>query len=268
MPKDADHTANTTTPAPAPDDPRKPDSPDELTSRSWGLVLRSTVKEFTEDQCTDLAAALTFRAVLAGAPAVLAVTSLLGLVGDPQTMVQKVMDSLEGLLPAEALATVEPMVQSLTQAPAAGLALIIGLVTALWSASGYVAAFSRGMNRVYEVEEGRPFWKLRPALLLLTLVLVIIAALVVVALVLSGGVAQSVGSALGLSEVTRDGVEHRKVARGADPAGDRCRAAVSLDAECAAAEVPVVEYRGARRHRGGDARRPRVRLLRLALRQL
>ncbi|HCX85552.1 MAG TPA: ribonuclease BN [Micrococcales bacterium] len=192
----------TTTHAPDPDDPRKPDSPDDLTSRSWKYVLRTTVREFQEDQCTDLAAALTYYAVLAIAPALLALTSILGLVGDPEEMVTRVMDLLEGVLPPEALASVQPIIENLTQAPAAGFAFVIGLVTALWSASGYVAAFSRGMNRVYEVEEGRPIWKLRPQLLLVTLALLVIAAVIVAALVLSGDVARSVGSALGLSDVT------------------------------------------------------------------
>jgi membrane protein len=189
----------TSTHAPDPDDPRKPDSPDDLTKRSWKHVLRTTVREFSEDQCTDLAAALTYYAVLAVAPAILALVSILSLVGDPQQMVRGVMDALEGVVPADALGTIEPIITQLAQAPAAGLALIIGLATALWSASGYVAAFSRGMNRVYEIEEGRPIWKLRPVLLLVTLALVVIAALVVAAVVLSGGVARSVGDLIGAS---------------------------------------------------------------------
>jgi len=191
----------TSTAAPDPDDPRKPDSPDDLTTRSWKHVLRTTVREFTEDQCTDLAAALTYYAVLAVAPAILALVSVLSLVGDPQQMVEGVTDTLEGVVPPDALATIEPIVAQLAQAPAAGLALVVGLATALWSASGYVAAFSRGMNRVYEIEEGRPIWKLRPALLLVTLALVVIAALVVAAVVLSGSVARSVGDLIGASDV-------------------------------------------------------------------
>ena len=96
----------------------------------------------------------------------------------------------------------KPILDQLTEAPAAGFALVLGLLLALWSASGYVAAFSRGMNRVYEIDEGRPIWKLRPTLLLVTLVLVVIAVVIVTAVVLSGGVARSVGSAIGLSAVT------------------------------------------------------------------
>ncbi|QCB93730.1 YihY/virulence factor BrkB family protein [Cellulomonas shaoxiangyii] len=184
--------------APAPDDPRKPDSPGDLKARSWKYVLRKTVREFGKDQCTDLAAALTYYSVLAIAPALLAIVSLLGLVSDPERTVQRILDLVEGIAPG-GTDTIQPILENLTQAPAAGLALVVGLVTALWSASGYVAAFSRGMNRIYEIDEGRPIWKLRPILLLVTIALVVIAVVVVAALVLSGGVAEAIGDAVGLS---------------------------------------------------------------------
>lgn len=188
--------------APAPEDPRKPDSPDDITRPSWTYVVRKTLREFAKDECTDLAAALTYYAVLAIAPALLALVSILGLLGDPQKMVDDVLEIVGDLGSASAVESLEPILDQLTKAPAAGFALVLGLVVALWSASGYVAAFSRGMNRVYEIDEGRPIWKLRPVLLLVTLVLVVIAVVVVAALVLSGDVARSVGSTVGLSDAT------------------------------------------------------------------
>jgi len=188
--------------APAPEDPRKPDSPDDITKPSWLYVLRKTLREFLKDQCTDLAAALTYYAVLAIAPALLAVVSVLGLVGDPKKMVTDVLKIAGDVGVSSVDDTLKPILTQLTQAPAAGLALVLGLALALWSASGYVAAFSRGMNRIYEVDEGRPMWKLRPALLLVTVILVVIAVAIVVAVVLSGGVARSIGATIGLSDVT------------------------------------------------------------------
>ncbi|MET0789547.1 MAG: YihY/virulence factor BrkB family protein [Cellulomonas sp.] len=188
--------------APPPEDPRKPDSPDDITKRSWLYVLRKTLRELTKDQCTDLAAALTYYAVLAIAPALLAIVSVLGLVGDPQKMITDVLTIAGDVGVSSVDDTLKPILTQLTEAPAAGLTLVLGLVVALWSASGYVAAFSRGMNRVYEIDEGRPIWKLRPALLLVTVILVVIAVAVVAAVVLSGDVARSVGSAVGLSDVT------------------------------------------------------------------
>lgn len=188
--------------APAPDDPRKPDSPDDLTKRSWTYVLRTTLREFNHDQCTDLAAALTYYAVLAIAPGLLAVVSILGLVGDGQQAVEELVATAEGVVGSDAAqTTVEPILQNISSSPGAGLAFVLSLLVALWSASGYVTAFSRGMNRVYEIDEGRPIWKLRPVLLLVTLVLVLIAVVVVVAVVLSGDIAERVGDAIGLSSV-------------------------------------------------------------------
>ena len=198
---DAGSTSSTArSTAPDPEDPRKPDSPGDITTPSWLYVLRKTVREFLDDQCTDLAAALTYYAVLAIAPALLAVTSILGLVADPQRAIDRVLGIVEDVGPESAVETLKPILTRLTEAPSAGLALVVGLVVALWSASGYVAAFSRGMNRVYEIDEGRPIWKLRPVLLVVTLVLVVIAVLVVVAAVLSGSVARAVGSTVGLSD--------------------------------------------------------------------
>ncbi len=184
--------------APPPDDDRKPDKPTELHKRSWLYVLRKTVREFSHDQCLDLAAALTFFAVLAAAPAVVAVVSLLGLLGNAQGMVGQVLQSLQGVLPEAASSMIETVVQNAANGQGAGIALVAGLALALWSASGYVGAFGRAMNRVYEIDEGRPFWKLRPAMLLVTLVLVVVAVLVVAAVVLSGPVAQAVGDVVGL----------------------------------------------------------------------
>ncbi len=188
--------------APAPEDPRKPESPGDITQRSWRYVLRKTLREFLKDQCTDLAAALTYYAVLAIAPALLTIVSLLGLVGDPQKTVDDVLTIAGDVGPSSAVDTLRPILEQLTEAPSAGFALVFGLVLALWSASGYSAAFSRGMNRVYEIDEGRPVWKLRPVLLLVTLALVLIAVAVVAAVVLSGDVARSVGATVGLSDAT------------------------------------------------------------------
>jgi membrane protein len=188
--------------APAPEDPRKPDSPDDITKPSWTYVVRKTLREFAKDQCTDLAAALTYYGVLAVAPALLAVVSVLGLVGDPEQMVADVLKIASDVGVSNVDETLEPILDQLTRSPSAGFALVFSVVLALWSASGYVAAFSRGMNRVYEIDEGRPIWKLRPALLVVTVVLVVIAVVIVLAVVLSGGVARSIGEAIGLSDVT------------------------------------------------------------------
>ena len=176
-----------------------PDSPAELTKPSWMYVLRKTGREFGRDQCTDLAAALTYYAVLALFPALIALLSLVGLVGQGPSTVTTITDVLTQVGAGSIADTLAGPLQDISNAPSkAGVALVIGLLTALWSASGYVGSFGRAMNRMYEIEEGRPVWKLRPVQLLVTLVSVVLAALVAIALVVTGPAAQAVGDAVGL----------------------------------------------------------------------
>jgi membrane protein len=96
--------------------------------------------------------------------------------------------------------TIKGPLDQLTATSSAGIALVIGVVGALWSASGYVGAFGRAMNRIYEIQEGRPFWKLRPLMIVITLAAVILAGLVAIGLVVSGPVARAIGEAIGLGD--------------------------------------------------------------------
>ncbi len=178
----------------------RPESPDDMTKPAWRYVLRRTVREFSKDECTDLAAALTYYAVLALFPAVIALLSLLGLVGQSEQTVATLTSILKDVGAGDAANTVEPILTSLSTASGSGLLFLVGLASALWSASGYVNSFGRAMNRIYEVREGRPFWKMRPAMLLVTLVAIILVAVVALALIVSGPVAASVGSAIGLGD--------------------------------------------------------------------
>ena len=187
--------------APAPDDSRKPDSPKDLVKPNWKYIAKKTFREFNKDQCPDQAAALTYFAVLSLFPAILALISVIGLFGDPQKTTSALLQIVSGFAPAETVNTVSGTVEELASAPAAGLTLVLGLATALWSASGYVGAFGRAMNRVYEVDEGRPFVKLRGTMLVVTLLAVVIVAILAGMLVLSGPVAEAVGGLIGLSGV-------------------------------------------------------------------
>lgn len=180
-------------------DAATPDSPTQISRESWRYIARKTVREFSRDQCTDLAAALTYYAVLALFPAVIALLSLVGLFGQPQQTVDTLLGILRDVGAGSAVDTLAPTLTSLAgRQGAAGIAFVVGLATALWSASGYVGSFGRAMNRIYEIREGRPFWKLRPVMLAVTLVAVILVALVAMALVLTGPAAQAVGDAIGL----------------------------------------------------------------------
>ena len=187
--------------APDPDDPAKPDSPTDLSRPSVLYVLRKTMREFGTDQCTDLAAALTYYAVLSVFPALVVVVSLLGVFGQGQRTTAAVLEMVGQLGPSSAVDTLRDPIQQLVESPSAGFALVIGIGGALWSASGYIGAFGRALNRIYEVEEGRPVWKLRPLQLVLTLVGLVAAAAVAFMLAVSGPVADAVGNAIGAGAI-------------------------------------------------------------------
>ena len=186
--------------APAPDAPGKPDDLGDLEKRSWFYILRRTIREFRADDCTDLAATLTYYSVLAIFPGLLAVISTLGLFDLGGDSVKTILDILRPLVDSSTLDAVRDPLNQLAHSQSAGFAFVIGLVGALWSASGYVGAFSRAMNRVYGVDEGRPFYKLRPLQLLITLVTVALCAVGLVILLVSGPVARAVGDVIGLGD--------------------------------------------------------------------
>ncbi|MEJ5914343.1 YihY/virulence factor BrkB family protein [Pseudokineococcus sp. 1T1Z-3] len=190
----------------APDarDDRKPDDPGDLTKPTAGYILKRTVREFGRDEVTELAAGLVFRTVLALFPAIIALVSLLGIVGQSDaviTAIEEVTSQVGTPEQASGLVdTVEGFVENQSSA-GLGLGLVIGLLGALWTASGYVMAFSKAVNKVYDVAEGRPTWKLRPLMLAWTLVLLVLLALGVVIIGVTGPVAQAVGDVIGLGGV-------------------------------------------------------------------
>jgi membrane protein len=177
-------------------------SPGDLPKRSWLPTLKRTLTEFKEDKLNHWAAALTYYAVLSLFPALIVMVSLVGLLADPATVTKFLTDVISSLGPASAVDTFKEPIQSVTESRgAAGILAIVGVVGALWSASGYVSAFTDASNVIYEVEEGRPIWKLKPLQLLVTLICITLVAITAVALVVSGPLAEAVGSAIGLSDV-------------------------------------------------------------------
>jgi membrane protein len=197
--KDMTDSADTDTDSEPKRSGRQPEGPAHPRKGGMMQTLKRTVSEFSEDNLTDAAAALTYYAVLSIFPALLALVSIVGLVGDPQTITKEMTDIVSSIGPASAADTFKGPIQGLTKSSgAAGILLIAGIAAALWTASGYVGAFMRASNVIYEVEEGRSFIKLRPLQMLVTLVLVVLLALVLVALVLTGPVAKQIGSAVGI----------------------------------------------------------------------
>lgn len=179
----------------------EPDSPQEITAAGWKATFKRTLTEFSGKGGTDLAAALTYYSVFSLFPAILATVSLLGVFGQGEATTRAMLDILEDMgVSEDQMEPIESFLSTMQTASGAGIALIIGIGGALWAASNYVNGFSRMMNIVYDVPEGRPVWKLRPWLLLLTAVVVLLVILVGLSLVFTGGFAHAVGSAIGLGE--------------------------------------------------------------------
>jgi membrane protein len=176
-----------------------PTSPTELSKRSWFGVFKRSATEFKDDNLTDWAAALTYYGILAIFPALLVLVSVLGLIGESAT--QPLIDNLGEVAPGPAQEILTNALENLQGSQgAAGVAFVIGLLLALWSASGYVAAFMRASNAIFDIEEGRPIWKTLPLRVGLTVALLVLVAITAAAVVITGGIAKELGEVIGVGD--------------------------------------------------------------------
>ncbi|MFK4034788.1 YihY/virulence factor BrkB family protein [Nonomuraea wenchangensis] len=176
-----------------------PDGPGEFPRRAWWTVLKRTIVEFKDDRLQDLAAGLTYYAVLSIFPALIVLVSVFGLLGRGDAAAQ--LSGVMVLVPAEVRDLMVTSIQAAQNgAGAASAVAVVGLVVALWSASGYIAAFIRAGNAIYDIGEGRPFWKTTPLRIGLTLLATVLLALGAIAVTLTGDLAAALGRALGLDE--------------------------------------------------------------------
>ncbi len=181
--------------------PRRADYAPEGADRRTGLfpTLKRTVAEFQEDNMTDWAASLTYYGLLSLFPALIALVSILGLFADPKETTKSLTDIVTQLGPSAAADTFKGPIKSLTSnQSAAGVLLIVGIVGAIYSASGYIGAFTRAANVVWETPEGRSFFKLKPLQMGIALAMVLMLAFVALSLVLTGPVVDTVGGAIGI----------------------------------------------------------------------
>ena len=176
---------------------RAPDSPIKLPKSAWRSALKRTISEFSADNLTDYAAALTYYGIVALFPALIALVSILGLVG--QSATKPLLDNLGGFAPGPAHQILQNALDGLTQSRGgAGILLVVGLGGALWSASGYIGAFIRASNIIWEVEEGRPIWRTLPLRLVITVTMIVLLAISAIAVVVTGPLADRVGKLLGV----------------------------------------------------------------------
>ena len=182
-------------------DEQEPDSPTDLPKPSLVAVLKRARVGFKEDHLTDLAAALTYYGVLAIVPALVVLLSVLGLLGQDTT--NQVVDQVSAVAPGSAAEFVKTLItQAQSNRTGAGLGAVFGLLVALWSASGYVAAFMRASNIVYDIGEGRPIWKTLPIRVGVTVFAVVVLVLSAVIVVVSGPVARQLGDVIGVGDTT------------------------------------------------------------------
>jgi membrane protein len=164
---------------------------------AWGGVLKRTVKEFQEDNLTDWAAALTYYGIVSIFPALIALVSILGLIGTSAT--EPLLDNLGAFAPGPAHDILENALNGLTESRSpAGILFVVGLAGAIWAASGYIGAFIRASNIVWDVEEGRPIWRTIPLRLFVTVVMLMLLAASAFAVVVTGPLADRVGKLLGI----------------------------------------------------------------------
>ncbi|MBY8879720.1 YihY/virulence factor BrkB family protein [Actinacidiphila acidipaludis] len=178
---------------------REPDGPTDLPKQSWRAVLKGTLKEFQKDELGDRAAALTYYSVLSLFPALLVLVSLLGIAGRSAT--DKVLNNIRKLAPGSARDIITQAVHQLEGRGGLGSVLaVVGVLLAVWSASGYVGAFIRAANSVYDIPEGRPVWKVLPVRLAVTVALMLMAVIGSLIVVFTGGLAHQAGTALGVGD--------------------------------------------------------------------
>jgi membrane protein len=176
---------------------RTPEGPTDLQARSWLGVIRRTVTEFKADNLTDWAAALTYYGILAIFPALIALVSILGLIG--HSAIQPLITNLGQLAPGSATKIFTSAINNLQHSRgAAGVLFFVGIAGAIWSASAYISAFMRASNSIYDIEEGRPVWMTVPVRLAVTVVLLVLLAVSAIAVVVTGGLATQVGKLLGI----------------------------------------------------------------------
>jgi membrane protein len=176
-----------------------PRAPTDLSKRTWMGTLTRTLREFKEDDLTLLAAALTYYGILSLFPALLVLLALLGLAGTGT--INTLLDNIGSIAPGATRDVITNAVNNLQNSnQAAGVAFFAGLAGALWSASGYVGGFMKAANVIYEVEEGRKFWKLKPLQIFVTVIIVLLTTIITVAIVVTGPVAEKVGNIIGAGD--------------------------------------------------------------------
>jgi membrane protein len=168
-------------------------------------TLKRAFAEFRADDMPTWAAALTYYAVLSLFPALIVFVALLGVFGEYPKTSDAVLEVIGRLGPESAVQTLRDTIEGVVRdSGGAGALLGVGLLGAIWSASGYIGAFFKAANSIYDVQEGRPFAKLKPLQLALTVAFLVVAALGAMAFGVSGDVARTVFDVVGVGATAQE----------------------------------------------------------------
>ena len=179
-----------------------PKSPTDLNRRSWWRALWRAVVQADEDKITTWAGALTYYGILSIFPGLLVLISVLRLAGDEA--MHSILNNITATAPGPTRTVLTATVTNLErgQQSTAGLLAIVGVLVALWSSSSYIGSFMDAANAIFDVPEGRPLWKRLPIRLAITIVAGVIVLAASVTVVVTGGLARSVGSLIGAESGT------------------------------------------------------------------
>src|SRR3954452_25602624 len=182
-------------------DAQAPDSPADIPAGGWLNTAKRALAEFRDDEMTTWAAALTYYAVLSLFPALLAMVALIGVFGEYPRTSDAILHIVGSIGPKSAVDTLRGTIEEVVKSRGgAGALLGVSLLAAIWSASGYIGAFTKASNAIYEVEEGRPVWKLKPIQLGLTVFFLLVTAFGAIVFVASGSLPQAGGNVIGLGD--------------------------------------------------------------------
>jgi membrane protein len=181
------------------------DSPTDIQPSGWKNTLKRAFAEFRADDMMTWAAALTYYAVLSLFPALLVFVALIGVAGEYPETSDAILDVVATIGPESAVDTLRGTIEGVVRDSGGAAALLgVSLIGAIWSASGFIGAFTKASNAIYEVEEGRPFWKLKPIQLALTVMFLLVSAVAAVVFVASGELARSIFDVIGLGDAAFD----------------------------------------------------------------
>jgi membrane protein len=164
---------------------------------TWTELLKRTAKETSADNVLGLAAQLAYYFLLALVPAIVFIVALTSFF--PAELIDRMMASLASVAPRDILGIIQEQIDTLRGGEHGGV-LTFGLLVALWSSSAAVVSITDALNKAYDIEEGRPWWKVRLVAIGLTIGLALFILTAFTLIMFGPSIADSLASRIGLGE--------------------------------------------------------------------